>query len=578
MAPGRSTRRVALTFAVVVGLLPVTSVGPAGAATAIVTALTARQSGEGQVKLSWTHTPVAPSAQRLIVYEAGSTNRKVRTVGLSATATSTSVNGLVSGKRYLFQLQTTPKGKASSYVKLVGRPSALKGLRADWYGEDLLVTWKPVADGVLVGVVVSGPDGYRRDFAVSGSTAGVRVTGADPAATYKVTAIASNAAGMSTPVRVSSSTALPATPTVSTTVLSTSSVRVSWVGSAVTWQVRIVSAAGDRDGDILSVPGERSSVEVDRLTPGASYTFKVSPVNSYGSGTAAETTPTRLPLPVSAPVGVTAVAGDSSARVSWSTGNGAPATNWRVTWRPGTSGEWSNPVTTSERNVVVDGLTNGTLHQIRVEALDQLGGAYPAPVVSVVPAAATPTPGPAPQPNPSPTPTTNPIPAATLSVSPGDGVITLSWVGTVTQLLWQPNGETTWSTTAVTGTGATLEGLTNGVLHRIKALDVAGNELAYREATPVGLAQPVRNLEVSPRHSELALSWQLPINDGGVPMVGIRINWRGDAGSGELFAAPTATSATITGLVNGVVYQISLVAVNEMGDSTPVETSGTPAS
>jgi hypothetical protein len=572
--PLRALATMAMALAMVLqtgAVVPVASAVPLS----VVSTLTARQSGEGQVSLSWTHSVGRPTEQRIKVYDTSGGNRLIRTVVLTSSATSTTVNGLTAGRRYLLQLQTSPKGKANAYVKLVSKPFAVKGLRASWFGDDLLVTWNPVASGVLVGVVVSGEGGYRKDFAVSGSSAGVRVTGADPAGSYRITAVASNAAGTSPVVRVTSKPAVPAAPVVSATPTGPSSVSLSWSGSSASgWRVQVISPGSLRDRELIPVGGESTAVVVDGLSPGADYIFKVNGINDLGTGPQGTSNTVRPPLPVSAPVGVVAIAGDGSVSLTWAAGTGVAPASWRVSWRAGTTGDWSNAVVTNSRSHVVTGLENGVLHQFRVEAVDAIGvaiAALPVSATPVAPAGGTET-------GPQPSPSTPATPTSSLDVVVGDGTLSVAWQGTAAQLLWQIKGASIWTSVPVTGSSHTLSGLTNGALYRIRVVDSTGTDVAVpSEATPVGPPQAVRNLTAAARHSEIGLTWNLPANTGGVAMTGYLVRWRGDAGLGEIYLGPDSVSYSVTGLVNGISYTVTVIAFNELGESLPASIAATPA-
>ena len=85
-----------------------------------------------------------------------------------------------------------------------------------------------------------------------------------------------------------------------------------------------------------------------------------------------------------APAGVTAVAGDRRATVSWAAAaaNGSPVTGYRVTASPG----GASATTTGATTATVTGLANGTAYTFRVTASNSLGaGPASSPSASVVP-------------------------------------------------------------------------------------------------------------------------------------------------------------------------------------------------
>jgi hypothetical protein len=547
---------------------------PAGAAT-IVTTLAAKQSGEGQVTLNWSHN-TRPASQRVTVYRTGKPLVKVRTVALDAAATSTVLRNLTPNKRYQFVLQTSnPNGKASSYVTLATRPAAIKGLKISWVAEDLFVTWNPVGDQVLVAIVVSGPGGYLRDFAVSGSSAGVRVTGADPAASYRITAVASNPAGLSTPTRLTSKPALPDAPVLRTALLDATTVQLSWEGTADTWRITVNSPGNARDREVLTTTASRTTVTVDRLSSGATYRFSVVGTNIHGTGKVATSAAVTLTSPVSAPRDILAIAGTGTTTLSWNAGPGSIPSSYKVSWRVGTSGPWLNAQSTEAQSLTVRGLNGGELHQFQVEALNADGESFAGTLASSTPLSPT-TPVIPPQ---TGTPVTPGPSLVTLLLTPGDGEVALTWSGDAVQVQWQQKGASSWSTAALNADTSAIRGLTNGVDYVFQLVDK--NQLSITEAlvaTPRGLPQPVRALQADARHSELTITWEQPANSGGVALYGYKLRWRSDSASGERFIDPTLNTVSVTGLNNGDVCTVTITAVNEFGDSSSVSVTATPVS
>ncbi len=132
------------------------------------------------------------------------------------------------------------------------------------------------------------------------------------------------------------------------------------------------------------------------LTNGTSYTFKVSAANATGTGPDSSpsnaVTPNALP---GAPTGVTATAGDASAKVSWTapTNNGGSTiTKYTVTPYIGTTAQ--TPVTVTgapaATSTTVTGLTNGTTYTFKVSATNATGtGPDSSPSNAVTPSAPT---------------------------------------------------------------------------------------------------------------------------------------------------------------------------------------------
>lgn len=586
----RAVQAAAFALSVLIGA-PVTAQHPAGAATG--SSLTVRQSGEGTVALTWRHGDRLPLTQMVEVYDSSGTRRKVRTLRPDITATTATVKGLTAGRRYLFQLSTTkPNSRANTYLQLVARPASPKKLRVDWVDDEMLITWSPTKESTNVALVVSGENGYRRDFAVSGSSSGVRVAGADPSSVYRITAIASNAAGLSGPVRVISQPAVPSAPVLEATAQGTGRVQLRWSGSsAASWRLTITSPGSARDGELITLEGSRDSVLLDRLTPGRTYRFVLVGINSLGLGKSSTSDPVTVLSPVLPPAAVTAVAGDGSVALTWGPGAGNPPAMYRVSWRAGASGPFTANRTVSGTATTITGLVNERLHQFLVEALDQAGESAAAPVVSATPQAGytapTPTPTPTPDPTPSPTasPTASPAPtpspttapATWLTVSAGDSSLQATWSGTVAVIEWQVKGSSTWESIAAPVSPLLLEGLVNGTTYTLRPLNATLVTIGPAvDATPTGPPTTLRDLAVETRHSELALSWALPANNGGSALTEIVVTWRGADRIGETTLSPDATSFVVTGLTNGTNYNVTVTAVNRLGYGPLSAATGVP--
>ena len=73
--------------------------------------------------------------------------------------------------------------------------------------------------------------------------------------------------------------------------------------------------------------------------------------------------------------------------------------------------------------------------------------------------------------------------------------------------------------------------------------------------------------------NSITVNWDVPVVDGGAPITGYQISWRGGDTSGMESISTTTTSYIITDLAPGTLYDIDVVAVNRVGGSVPVELS-----
>ncbi len=80
---------------------------------------------------------------------------------------------------------------------------------------------------------------------------------------------------------------------------------------------------------------------------------------------------------------------------------------------------------------------------------------------------------------------------------------------------------------------------------------------------------------VIPGIKRLRVTWLPPANDGGLPILGYRVIWRVTAGGGEMsnnISDPAIMEYEIDSLTNGVTYTVTVVSVNELGESPILRT------
>ena len=79
--------------------------------------------------------------------------------------------------------------------------------------------------------------------------------------------------------------------------------------------------------------------------------------------------------------------------------------------------------------------------------------------------------------------------------------------------------------------------------------------------------------------SQITVSWTAP-NDGGNPITGYLLQWKrsGQSFNASRQATDEAPPHVITGLANGAVYQVRVIAINDQGNSPPsLQSQATPA-
>jgi hypothetical protein len=124
-----------------------------------------------------------------------------------------------------------------------------------------------------------------------------------------------------------------------------------------------------------------TSITINGLTNGTAYTFTVTAANTVGSGPPSSpsgaVTPTSAPTVPAAPTGVTAVAGNGNAIVSWTApaNGGDPIASYTVTPFIGTSAQTATTITGTPpaTTTTITGLTNGTGYTFTVTASNAVG-------------------------------------------------------------------------------------------------------------------------------------------------------------------------------------------------------------
>jgi hypothetical protein len=276
----------------------------------------------------------------------------------------------------------------------------------------------------------------------------------------------------------------------------------------------------------------------------------------------------------SAPTGVTAVAGDTQASVSWTAGStgGSPITGYEVTASPG----GQSCSTSGATSCTVTGLTNGQAYTFTVVATNVEGDSpSSSPSNSVTPAAAT-------------------APGMPTSVSGtrGDSKVSVAWTAPASNGGATITGYTVTSSpedkTCITSGALTCEvtGLTNGTAYTFtvtatNAAGTSGPSTPSAAVTPRAPGPPGAPTAVSAvaGDKEAQVSWTAPTDDGDSPITGYTVTSSpSPTGTGSALASTAAVSAgtctttgettcTVTGLTNGTAYTFAVTAANALGSS-----------
>jgi fibronectin type 3 domain-containing protein len=305
------------------------------------------------------------------------------------------------------------------------------------------------------------------------------------------------------------------------------------------------------------------------VVPGTDYHYAVITVDQAGlRSSPADVGPVSAgdTLPPSAPAGLSGVAGDEQAILSWTAPPEPDVARYRIyrsTSSPVAIGPGTLQGDVTATSFTQTGLTNGTAYSYVVTAVDAAGNeSTPSAEVQVTPADTTP-PG---------------VPT-TLQAVAGDGRATLTWnasTGDVVRYVVRQDGVIVGGVDAPTTTFE-VAGLTNGVAvtFTVSAADEVPNESAPSgpvTVTPIDTTPPAApgNLAATAGDARVDLSWTAPAD----PDVTSYRVYR--ATTSPVAIAPaglqggvSGTTYSQTGLTNGTTYYYVVTAVDASGNESP---------
>ena len=530
------------------------------------------------------------------------------------TGTSVQVNGLTNGTPYEFQVASTNAVGNSAFSSVAGPitpvapASAPLAFLAVAGNAQVDLSWTiPASDG---GSAITD---YQIQSSLNGGVSWTVVADAVSTATsatvtglvngttytYRVAAITSYGLGAwSTPSSPVMPMTVPTAPTALAGVRGDSSVALTWTaptdngGAAITdvlVEYRLTTSA--TWSTFAHAPTSASAINVNGLTNGASYEFRVRAVNAAGNSPLSNVAGPLVPMTkASAPLNLVGTFGDSKVTLAWAapaSNGGGPISDYRIQYREALAGApWTTVphAASTATSIIVTGLANGTAYIFRVAAVNPVGFGATAETSRI-------------------TPMTIPGAPAIVSATPGNASVALAWRapgsnggGAISNYIieYKVDGPSvTWTRfprVASDATTATVTGLTNGTnyLLRVTAVNAAGIGPASNTSDPV---MPVTVPTVAfgvvavGGDKQAAITWSAPASNGGLPIIDYVVEVRA-AGSAvwTTFAdgVSAATSATVTGLTNGVTYTFRVTAKNSFGssaasaESIPVVVLGLP--
>ncbi|WP_146120031.1 fibronectin type III domain-containing protein [Leucobacter massiliensis] len=285
-------------------------------------------------------------------------------------------------------------------------------------------------------------------------------------------------------------------------------------------------------------------------------------VNAIGAGDAATGTATPLTVP-GAPVAVSATGNSSSIEARWeapASDGGSPITGYeaRAYTDPSSSTPVASCVSADASGCTIQGLTNGTGYFVAVVAVNAAGA------------------GPESERRPSATPLQRPAAPAITAVTELDQRLTLSFAagaeGDRPILRYEASidGGRSWAPFAAASPG-TLSGLSNGTAYevRIRAVSEAGPGAASapRSGIPYGYPLAPAGVAATAGDGSVAVSWD-PADLNGRELGQYEVSLFDAPVGGNRVGSPhatTGTALTVTGLVNGRDYYVSLQSYGVRG-------------
>jgi len=409
----------------------------------------------------------------------------------------------------------------------------------------------------------------------TGVSSPITITGLANGTTYTFTVAATNAIGTGPASEPSnavtpgaSASSVPAAPTSVIAMPGNNQVSVNFTAPILDGGSPITSFTVTSSPGGLTATGATSPLTVTGLTNGTAYTFTAAATNINGTGPSSvpsnSVTPGTVTLVPGAPTTVNAVAGNSTAIVSFTApnDNGNAIASYTVTSNPGaiTATGMMSPVT-------VHGLMNGMTYTFTVTATNAIGT------------------GPASLASNSVTPASVPDAPTMVTATAGNGQATVDFMAPMSDGGSPITGYTVISSPGgLIATGAaspiTVTGLTNGTTYTfiVKATNAIGTGPASIPSNSVTSAvvpdAPTIGMATA-GNAQAIVGFTAPVSNGGSPIT----NYTVTSNPGGITATGTLSPIMVTGLINGTSYTFTVTATNAMGASLPSAASNsvTPA-
>ena len=574
--------------------------------------LTATSVANQQVNLSW-QPPASNGGVALtdyiVEFDSGTGRYSVFNDG-SGTGTTASVTSLTNGTSYTFRVKARNSANLeSSYSNViiatpVTVPSAPTSVNTTWpscaaeCSGRLVVNWVPPTNNggtsltehivqVAIKPGVSESPVWSTAATVGGSDTTVTLAGLTDGTTYIVRVAARNSVGISSYVEESTGKAprrLAGRPgNVQALQTSNQQVNLTWTtpasdgGSPITGYRIEFLPAGSTTWQLFTQASDTSTTRtVTGLTNGVSYQFRVSAITAAGTGLTSDPSSDAVPMTTPATAVITnSSAGNETISVTVGSFDTGGATISSIQYSLDNGSSWQNSGVTSG-SFSVSGLTNGNTYQVRIRAVNIRGTGPASSAISLKPMT---TPG---------------QPLFLQAAQQSNQRILLTWVAPtsnggspITDYIVSYRETPTASSWITFNDGvsslprAEVTGLTNGKTYefRVTAVNAAGTSTSFSvtaEGTPRTFASAPNLFAITPGNTELFVRWDPPTDNGGTAVTGYNVFFTTGSTTRSVFASDTQT--TITGLVNGTSYTVTVRALTGGGQGAASNSQiGTPA-
>jgi large repetitive protein len=541
--------------------------------------------GNASADIGWTE-PVSGGTPDKYIITITDEQNNTSTTEVNWPAVYTTITNLINGVSYTFTVTANnsagngPESASSIPITPLAPPKPVQSIAVDSVDETAVsFSWTPdTSGGPIDSYRLYAPNISGSPFTIYSPTTEATITGLRSGTTYThyFYIIVVNSIGVSSSVFAPTfkTLSLPGDLISLSASPGNATASLSWVdplvgGTPTYYAILATSASGTNVSKNVNFPA--TSTIVSGLTNGASYTFTITAVNTVGSSATISTENAITPqLPPNRVLSVSIVTvGDGSVTLSWVPDRtGGPIDNYIVTL----NGQVGSPYIVNEPNtqLIIMGLVNGTTYSgvLSVEASNYIGNS--AKVYA-----------------PDFTPIPPPTQVQNFTVSAGDTQAVTSWSSpesggtpvTYTITATPSNGvdSPVVFTVNYPDTSFTCNGLTNLLTYifQIIATNAAGSSPPSTATTiRIGLAGPVRNVSATGGDAKATVYWSFPVT-GGTPSY-YMINAIPYSGNTVIVRTNyPATRTSITGLINGMTYVITVASFNAAGSSSLATSANT---